>query len=78
MCLSKKHFSFLKIAKGIKFAGECDWIGKILKTFEIWVFFEKIDGLFRKNTLTFLKMSKAGKFAVECDWHRKNSQKVQS
>ena len=47
-----KPFSFLKIAKCSKFARECDWIGKILKTFGIWVFFQKING-FSKKILTF-------------------------
>ena len=53
MCLSKKLFTFLKVAKGSKFARECDWIGKILKTFEIWGFFQKIDGFFKKNLDVF-------------------------
>ena len=78
MCLSKKLFSFLKIAKGSKFARECDWIVKVLKTFEIWGFFQKKEGFFQNKILTVLKMAKGSKFAVECDWKSKNSRNVQS
>ena len=38
---SRKTLQILKIAKGSKFARECDWIGRILKTLEIWDFFSK-------------------------------------
>ena len=38
---------------------------RFLKTFEIWVFFEKKDGFFEKN-LNFFEISKGGKIAVEC------------
>ena len=53
MGISEKIMNLLQIAKGGKFARECDWIGKILKTFEIWGFFQKIDGFFRKNLDVF-------------------------
>ena len=49
----QKKLEFLKIAKRSNFARECDWIGKILKTFEIWVFFQKIDVFFQKNPDVF-------------------------
>ena len=38
---------------------------KFLETFKMWVFFEKLDGVFGKN-LNFVKIAKGGKFAVEC------------
>ena len=49
MCLSKKLFNFLKVAKGIRIARECDWIGKVLKTFEIWGFFKRRKVFSEKN-----------------------------
>ena len=61
MCLSKKLFSFLKIAKGSKVASECDWICKILKTFEIWVFFSKDSWFFQKKSWRFKKCLKLEK-----------------
>ena len=61
MCLSKKLFSFLKIAKGRKFARECDWTGKILKTREIWFFFQNIDGVFEKKFWRFEKLLEPAK-----------------
>ena len=61
MRLSRKLFSFLKIAKGSKFARECDWIGKILKTFGIWFFFQNIDGTFEKFFWRFEKLLEPAK-----------------
>ena len=40
-------------------------IVKCLKTFKIWGFFEKLDGLFSKKNLKFFEIAKGGKFAVE-------------
>ena len=40
-------------------------IVRYFKTYEIWVFLDKIDGVFRKK-LEFLEIVKGGKFAVEC------------
>ena len=61
MCLSKKLFSFLIIAKCSKVAEECDWIGKILKMFEIWFFFQNIDGIFEKKFWRFEKLLEPAK-----------------
>ena len=44
---------FLKIAKGCKFAIECTEFARFLKTFEIWFFFQNIDGIFEKNFWRF-------------------------
>ena len=49
MRLSKKILNFLQIAKGCKFAGECDWICKISQNVQILGFFQKKDGFFKKN-----------------------------
>ena len=39
---------------------------KFLKTNDIWLSCEKIDGSFRKKTLNFLKRVKCDHFFVEC------------
>ena len=39
-------------------------IVRLLKTFKIWVFCEKINGIFEKRIL--FKIAKGGKFVVEC------------
>ena len=53
MGISEKIMNFLQIAKGCKFARECDWIGKILKTFEIWGFFSIDKWFFQKKLDVF-------------------------
>ena len=68
----------LQIAKGCKFAGECDWICKISQNVQNLGFLSKERWFFQKKILTVLKMAKGIKFAVECDWKSKNSRKVQS
>ena len=49
MGLSKKIMNFLQIAKGCKFAGECDWICNISQNVQNLGFFQKKDGFFKKN-----------------------------
>ena len=64
MCFSgRKCVFFWKIAQGSKFAVECDWISKFLKTFKKVVVENKSNALSEKNILPELQ-----KFAVECDW----------
>ena len=65
----------LKVANLLENAIE---FARFLKTFKIWVFYQKKDGFFRKKILTVLKMAKGSKFAVECDWISKNFRNVQS
>ena len=70
--------NILQIAKGCKFAGECDWICKISQNVQNLGFLSKERWFFQKKILTVLKMAKGSKFAVECDWKSKNSRNVQS
>ena len=78
MGISEKIMNFLQIAKGCKFAGECDWICKISQNVQILGFFSKERWFFQKEILTVLKMAKGSKFAVKWDWKSKNSRNVQS
>ena len=68
MGLSKKIMNFLQIAKGCKFAGECDWICNISRNVQNLGFFIKRKMVFSKKILRVLKMAKGSKFARECDW----------
>ena len=78
MSLSKKIMNILQIAKGCKFAVECDWICKISQNVQNLGFLSKERWFFQKKILTVLKMAKGSKFAVECDWNRKSFRKVQN
>ena len=48
MGIPEKIMNFLQIAKGCKFAGDCDWICKISQNVQILGFFQKKDVFFQK------------------------------
>ena len=43
-------------------------IVRFLKTFKVWVFFEKLDGFFEKETWILSNFAKGDKFAEEYDF----------
>ena len=62
----KKSWFFIKIAKGRKFAVECDWNSK--KSQNVWIldFFGKnINWFFWKKTLKFFKNATCGNFFLQ-------------
>ena len=58
---------FLKIAKGCKFTGECDWISKNSQNVQNLSFLQKIDGIFQRKIWHFdnlLELAKLQKNAT--------------
>ena len=49
---------------------------RFLKTFEIWRFYEKLDGFFRKKNRNNFDIPKCGKIVVECVRNSKTSKNV--
>ena len=63
----KKNMRFLQIAKGCKFAGECDWINKNSQNVQNLSFLQKIDGIFERKIWHFeslLELAKLQKNAT--------------
>ena len=63
--LFEKKLNFQKIAKGSKFAVECDLNSNISQNVQnLGFFLKKIAGFFEKNLHFFLKIAKSSKFVV--------------
>ena len=68
------------MAKGSKFAVECDWNRKGFRNVQNWklsFFNKKTDASVKKNR-DFFKIAKGRNFALECDWNSMNFQSVQT
>ena len=68
------------MAKGSKFAVECDWNRKSFRNVQNWKlsFFNKKQMRLSRKVLSFFKIAKIRNFDLECDWNSKNFQNVQS
>ena len=68
------------MAKGSKFAVECDWNRKSFRNVQNWKlsFFNKKQMRLSRKVLSFFKIAKFRNFNLECDWNSMNFQNVQS
>ena len=75
---SKKTFSVLDNANGLKLAVECNWFSEISQNVENLGFLrKKTRWVFRKRCEFSLKIANGTIFALPCDWNSKNQQNVQ-
>ena len=75
---SKKTFSVLDNANGLKLAVECNWFSEISQNVEnLGFLMKKTRWVFRKRCEFSLKIANGTIFALPCDWNSKNQQNVQ-